>query len=139
MDEWMDDWNRGFLNRKQPVRGQQVKDLMKTDVREHEHSFEVDVELPGFKKDEIKLSLESGYLNISVAKTVNNEEKEEKTGKIIRQERYSGAMSRSFYVGDDITEEDIKAKLDNGVLCLTIPKKEAKPVKPEKKMIAIEG
>ena len=102
----------------------------------------MDIELPGFHKDEVQLSLENGYLNITAAKGLDKdekEEKEEKTGKLIRQERYAGSMSRSFYVGEDVTEEDIKAKLEHGVLSLQIPKKEAKPQLPEKKYIAIEG
>ena len=92
-----------------------------------------------FHKDEVQLSLENGYLNITAAKGLDKDEKDKKTGKLIRQERYAGSMSRSFYVGEDLTEEDIKAKLEHGVLSLQIPKKEAKPQLPEKKYIAIEG
>ena len=101
--------------------------------------YEVDIELPGFHKDEVQLSLENGYLNIVAAKGLDKDEKDKKTGKLIRQERYAGNLSRSFYVGEDITEDDIKAKLEHGVLSLQIPKKEAKPQLPEKKYIAIEG
>ena len=119
--------------------GHNAKNLMKTDVREHDDSYEVDIELPGFHKDEVHLSLENGYLNIAAAKGLDKDEKDKKTGKLIRQERYAGGMSRSFYVGEDITEEDVKAKLEHGVLSLQIPKKEAKPQLPEKKYIAIEG
>lgn len=119
--------------------GHNAKNLMKTDVREHDGGYEVDIELPGFHKDEVHLSLENGYLNITAAKGLDKDEKDKKTGKLIRQERYAGSMSRSFYVGEDITEEDIKAKLEHGVLSLQIPKKEAKPQLPEKKYIAIEG
>ena len=111
----------------------------KTDVREHDDSYEVDIELPGFHKDEVQLSLENGYLNITAAKGLDKDEKDKKTGKLIRQERYAGSMSRSFYVGEDVTEEDIKAKLEHGILSLQIPKKETKPQLPEKKYIAIEG
>ncbi len=108
-------------------------------TREHDDSYEVDIELPGFHKDEVQLSLENGCLNITAAKGLDKDEKDKKTGKLIRQERYAGSMSRSFYVGEDVTEEDIKAKLEHGVLSLQIPKKEAKPQVPEKKYIAIEG
>lgn len=107
---------------------------MKTDVKETDEGYEVDVDLPGFHKDEIKLDLNNGYLTISTEKSLNKENK----GKMLRQERYVGTMQRSFYVGESITEDDIKAKFENGVLSLMIPKKEA-PKVPEKKQILIEG
>ena len=110
---------------------------MKTDVREHDDSYEVDVDLPGFKKEEIKLNLENGYLTIATEKALEKKQ-ENKKDKVLRQERYSGTMQRSFYVGDSVTEEDIKAKYENGVLSLTIPKKEQQKVN-EKKQILIEG
>jgi HSP20 family molecular chaperone IbpA len=94
------------------------------------------MDLPGFKKDEINLELQNGYLTISATKALDQEKKE--SGKVIRQERYSGAMQRSFYVGDNLSEEDVKAKFENGVLRLSVPKKEARKV-PEKKSIQIEG
>ena len=131
MDRWFDDMDREFAQMEKPLYGHNAKNVMKTDVREHDDSYEVDIELPGFHKDEVQLSLENGYLNITA--------EDKKTGKLIRQERYAGSMSRSFYVGEDVTEEDIKAKLEHGVLSLQIPKKEAKPQVPEKKYIAIEG
>ena len=109
---------------------------MKTDVHEGENEYEVDIDLPGFKKDEIKLSLENGYLSVGTVKARDNDKKNRK-GKVIRRERYMGSMHRSFYVGEGVTEEDIKAKFEDGVLKLDIPKKEAKL--PEKKLIAIEG
>ncbi|MBQ7501756.1 Hsp20/alpha crystallin family protein [bacterium] len=139
MDEWFNDWDREFFGKKNPLYGRNAKHLMKTDVREHEDCFEIDVEVPGFHKDEIKLTLEDGCLNITAAKGLDREQKDEKSGKIIRQERYSGSLSRSFYVGDALKEEDIKAKLEHGVLRLQLPKKENKPALPEKKTIAIEG
>ena len=117
--------------------GKHAPHVMKTDVKEHEDKFEVDIDLPGFKKDEIQLELQNGYLSISASKGVDKEEKDKK-GKLIRQERYSGAMQRSFYVGKGVTEEDIKAKFEDGVLKLDIPKKDA-PKIPEKKTIMIEG
>ena len=139
MDRWMSDMDREFAWMEKPLYGHNARNLMKTDVREHDDDFEVDIELPGFHKDEVQLSLENGYLNITAAKGLDKDEKDKKTGTLIRQERYAGSMSRSFYVGEDLTEEDIKAKLEHGVLTLQIPKKEAKPQLPEKKYIAIEG
>ncbi len=139
MDRWMSEMDREFNRIEKPLYGHNSKNLMRTDVREHEDSYELDVELPGFQKDEVQLTLENGYLNISAAKGLNKEEKDKKTGKTIRQERYTGAMSRTFYVGEDVTEEDIKARLEHGVLSLQIPKKEKNPALPEKKTISIEG
>ncbi len=139
MDRWFNDMDREFARMEKPLYGHNAKYLMKTDVRERDDGYEVDIELPGFHKDEVQLSLENGYLNIVAAKGLDKDEKDKKTGKLIRQERYAGNLSRSFYVGEDITEDDIKAKLEHGVLSLQIPKKEAKPQLPEKKYIAIEG
>ena len=116
--------------------GKHAAHVMRTDVREHDDGYEVDIDLPGFKKEEISLSLENGYLTVSASKGLDKKE-ENKKGKLIRQERYMGSMQRSFYVGEGVTEEDIKAKFEDGVLKLDIPKKEAKL--PEKKLIAIEG
>ncbi|MBR0456288.1 MAG: Hsp20/alpha crystallin family protein [Firmicutes bacterium] len=115
----------------------QASNLMKTDVRELEDHYEVDIDLPGFKKEEIKLELEKGKLTVSAARNTSEEEKNEE-GKVIRQERYMGSMQRSFYVGEFITEEDVKARFEDGVLKLAVPKKEA-PKLPEKKSITIEG
>lgn len=117
--------------------GKNAANVMKTDVHEHDGGYEVDIDLPGFKKDEIKLALENGYLLVSAAKGLDKDEKDKK-GRIIRQERYTGAMQRNFYVGEALTEEDIKAKYEDGVLKLQIPKKDAKEIR-EKKTIAIEG
>ena len=120
-----------------PTNGKSTSHLMKTDVRETETAYELAIDLPGVKKEDVKLTLENGVLSISTARNLNKEEKEEKTGRVIRRERYSGAMSRSFYVGDNLAAEDISARMENGVLSLTIPKKG--PKLPEKKTIAIEG
>lgn len=117
--------------------GKHAARLMKTDVHEQEDHYEVDIDLPGFKKEEISLNLEDGYLIVAAAKGLDKDEKTKK-GRLIRQERYAGSMQRSFYVGEDLTEEDIKAKFENGVLRLTLPKKET-PKVPEKKTILIEG
>lgn len=134
-DNWMDfPFERDFWGR---TNNKTSKNLMKTDIREHDAGYELDIDLPGFKKDEIKVELENGYLTISATKGANNDEQDKK-GKYIRRERYTGTMQRSFYVGDDVTQEDIKAKFENGILRLSIPKKDAKAVET-KKTIAIEG
>lgn len=116
--------------------GKHAKNLMKTDIRETDTSYELDIDLPGFSKDEITVQLENGYLSISAAKGLDKDQ-ENKDGKYIRRERYAGSMSRTFYVGDQLTEQDIQAKFENGILQLTVPKKEAKQVEG-RKYIAIE-
>lgn len=135
-----DDFDRGFFrgfNRpERELYGKNASHMMKTDVKETEEAYEVDMDLPGFRKDEIKLELNNGYLTISTEKSLEKKQ-EDKGGKILRQERYSGAMQRSFYVGTSLKEEDIRARYENGVLSLTIPKKEVNKV-PEKKTILIE-
>ena len=123
------------INRK--LYGKHSGRMMKTDVHEHDDHYEADIDLPGFKKDEIELNLENGYLTVSASRGLDKDEKDKK-GKLIRQERYAGAMQRSFYVGEHVKEEDVKAKFEDGVLKLTVPKKEAEKV-PEKKLIQIEG
>ena len=128
---------RGFGNVDHALYGKHAQHMMKTDVKELEDSYEVDVDLPGFKKDEIHLELNNGYLTISTEKTLEKDN-EDKKGKMLRQERYSGVMQRSFFVGEHLTEEDIKASYDSGVLHVIIPKKDA-PKAPEKKTILIEG
>ena len=133
-DDFDRDFFRGFSRPEHVLYGKNASRMMKTDVKETDEGYEVDVDLPGFNKDEIKLELNNGYLTISTEKSLNKENK----GKMLRQERYVGTMQRSFYVGGSITEEDIKAKYENGVLSLLIPKKEAKK-EPEKKTILIEG
>ena len=138
-DDFMDfPFNDDFWGRKNPLYGKNAKRMMKTDIRETEGSYELDVDLPGFKKDEIKASLENGYLTISAAKGLDKDEKD-KDGKYIRQERYAGAMSRSFYVGEEVTQDEIKAKYEDGILKLSIPKKEKKPAVEQDNHIAIEG
>ena len=133
-DDWMD---FGFPEVDKALYGKHANNVMKTDVKETKDSYEVDIDLPGFKKDEISAQLDNGYLTISASKGLDKEEKN-KEGKYIRKERYAGAMSRSFYVGENITQEDIKAKYEDGILRLSVPKKEAKAVE-NKKYIAIEG
>ena len=133
-DDWMD---FGFPEVDKTLYGKHANNVMKTDVKETDTGYEVDIDLPGFKKDEINAQLDNGYLTISAAKGLDKDEKDKK-GKYIRKERYAGAMSRSFYVGEGITQEDIKAKYEDGILRLSVPKKEAKAVE-NKKYIAIEG
>ena len=111
--------------------------LMKTDVQETENDYELEIDLPGCKKDQINVKLEEGYMTISASKG-HDVEKKDRHGKIIRQERFSGAMQRSFYVGDAVKTEDVKAKFEDGVLKLTIPKKELQAL-PANNTIAIEG
>ena len=137
-DDWMDfPFERDFWGRKNPLYGKNAKNLMKTDIREHNEGYELDIDLPGFKKDEITIDLDNGYLTISAAKGLDKDGQDKK-GKYIRKERYAGAVQRSFYVGDAVTEEDVKAKFEDGILRLSIPKKDAKAVET-KKTIAIEG
>ena len=134
-DDFMDDF--GFPDVNKELYGKHAKNVMKTDVMELEDGYEIIMDLPGFKKDEIEIMLENGYLNVSATKGLDKDESD-KAGKYIRRERYAGSMSRSFYVGDDITHEDIHAKFENGILKLDVPKKEAKAVEA-KKRVAIEG
>ena len=133
-DDWMD---FGFPEVDKTLYGKHANNVMKTDVKETDTGYEVDIDLPGFKKDEINAQLDNGYLTISAAKGLDKDEKDKK-GKYIRKERYAGAMSRSFYVGEGVTQDDIKAKYEDGILRLSVPKKEAKAVE-NKKYIAIEG
>ena len=127
-----------FTSKKNPLYGKNASRVMKTDIKENEGSYELDIDLPGFKKDEITAELKDGYLTVSAAKGLDKDE-EDKKGHYIRLERYSGAMSRTFYVGEDVKQEDIKAKFENGILSLSVPKPvEQKKVETSKR-IAIEG
>lgn len=117
--------------------GKHAAQVMKTDVHEHDDHYEIVIDLPGFKKDQINLELQNGYLTVSAAKGLDKDEKTEK-GKLIRQERYAGAMQRSFYIGDTVTEADVKAKFEDGVLNICVPKAEPKKLENHK-YIAIEG
>ena len=137
-DDWFDFPSlRELRNIDRRLYGRNANREMKTDVKEHEDHYEVDIDLPGFKKEEIQLSLEGGYLTVSAAKGLDKNQ-EDKKGTLIRQERYAGSLQRSFYVGEALEEADIHAKFENGVLSLEIPKKEEKQL-PEKKTILIEG
>ena len=119
--------------------GHNAKNIMKTDIKEHKDGYELEIDLPGFHKDEIQAELKDGYLTISAAKQLNQDEKEKESGKYIRRERYSGSCQRSFYVGDEITQEDIKAEFKHGILRLFVPKKEAVPEVEQRKFVSIEG
>ena len=130
-------YDKDMKNVEKKLYGRKASHVMKTDIKETDNGYELVVDLPGFTKDEVQATLENGYLTISAAKGLDKDE-EDKKGKYIRKERYAGTMQRSFYVGDAITHEDIKAKFENGILSLTIPKKDAKAVET-KKSIAIEG
>lgn len=127
-DDWMD---FSFPDVDKALYGKHAKNVMKTDVKETDNSYEVDIDLPGFKKDEIEAKLENGYLTISAAKGLDKEEKEEKDGKYIRKERYSGAMSRSFYVGDELKQEDIKAKYEMVFLNFQFRRRSKRKLRPQ--------
>lgn len=133
-DDWMD---FSFPEVDKVLYGKHANRVMKTDVKENDKDYEIDVDLPGFKKDDVKLQLKNGYLSIEASKGLDKNEKDD-DGKYIRRERYAGSMSRSFYVGDGVTQSDVHAKFEDGILRLTVPKKEHKEVK-EDKYIAIEG
>ena len=136
-DDWMGFPMREFENMDRKLYGKHAGNVMKTDVRENEEDYEIETDLPGFKKDQINVKLEDGYLTISAAKGVDKDKKD-RHGKIIRQERCSGAVSRSFYVGGAVRKDDVKAKFEDGVLKLTIPKAEIAGL-PENNTICIEG
>ena len=118
--------------------GYQTNDLMRTDVKETENGYDVSIDMPGVKKEDVKAELTDGYLTISASVNQDNDEKDAE-GRYIRRERYSGSFSRSFYVGEDVTQEDIKARFEDGTLKLSVPKKEQQPQVEEKKYIAIAG
>ena len=119
--------------------GRHAKNMMKTDIKELEGGYELEMDLPGFTKEEVTAELKDGYLTISAAKGLDKDEQEKETGKYIRRERYAGACQRSFYVGEDVTEQDIKAEFKHGMLKLFVPKKEAQPKVENKKYVTIEG
>ena len=112
--------------------------FMKTDIKETDQSYELDIDLPGFKKEDVSAQLENGYLTIKSSTSTDNGTKDN-NGKYIRRERFVGNCSRSFYVGEAVTQEDIRARFEDGTLKLTVPKKDAKPAAEQKKYITIEG
>ena len=139
-DEMFDDMFNNVMpmvaGRRNPLYGKHSKNLMKTDVRETADSYELDIDLPGFKKDEVNVELKNGYLTIQASKGLDKDESDKK-GKYIRQERYAGACSRSFYVGEDVEAGEVAAKFENGILQLSIPKKEHKQL-PQNSTIQIQ-
>ena len=130
--------DREMRNTEKKLYGKHAGNVMKTDIKESDEGYKLMIDLPGFTKDEVQVTLKDGYLTISAEKGLDKDEQEKDTGRYIRRERYSGACSRSFYVGEAVTEEDIKANFQHGILTLNVPKKEAKAVNA-KKTIAIEG
>ena len=130
------DFDREFDRMMRPLYGKHSQNMMKTDVRETENSYELDIDLPGFKKDEITVQLDNGYLSISASKGLDKDE-EKKDGKYIRRERYAGSMNRTFYVGSQLTQQDIQAKFEDGILKISVPKKDVQQIE-QNKYIAIE-
>lgn len=138
-EDWMDfPFRSVFSDRQNPIVKNYTAGMMKTDIKDKDGFYELDMELPGFKKEDVNAQLRDGYLTITANQNVSNEEKDEK-GNYIRQERYTGQCSRSFFVGKDLKEEDIKAKFENGMLYLKFPKEDAREKVEENKFIAIEG
>ena len=137
-DDFFDDDFSMFpaLTGRNPLYGKHAKNLMKTDVRETENTYALDIDLPGFKKDEISIDLKDGYLSISAAKGLDRDQ-EDKKGKYIRQERYAGACSRSFFVGEGVEPKDVSAKFEDGILKISLPKQVKKEL-PQSPRIAIE-
>ena len=134
-------FNDGFgmfpvMNARNELYGKRGKNLMKTDVRETANSYELDVDLPGFKKDEVHVDLKNGYLSISAAKGVDRDQQDQE-GRYIRQERFAGACSRSFYVGDAVEPEDVSARFEDGILRISLPKQVRKQL-PQSTAIAIQ-
>ena len=136
-DDMLDfDFDKEFDRMMRPLYGKHSQNMMKTDVRETEDSYELDIDLPGFKKDEITIQLDNGYLSISASKGLDKNE-ENKDGKYIRRERYAGSMNRTFYVGSQLTQQDIQAKFEDGILKISVPKKDVQQIE-QNKYIAIE-
>ena len=137
-DDFMDDFSfPTFPNVDKELYGKHAKNLMKTDVKETENAYEIDIDLPGFKKEDVKIQLKNGYLNIQATREEKKDEKDDK-GKYVRRERYTGTCNRSFYVGSSIKHEDIHAKYENGILHVTFPKEETKKEAEEKKFVSID-
>ena len=136
-DNLFDDFFNDFARPSYTVKNIPTNGLMKTDIKETTDGYELKIELPGYKKEDVKAQLKDGYMTISASTSQSNDEKDS-DGKYIRRERYVGSSSRSFYVGEDITEEDIKASFENGILNINIPKKQPQPKVEEHKYITIE-
>ena len=142
-DDFMSDFpffdDRDLRRTERKLYGHRAKQLMKTDIKETDDAYEVEMDLPGFRKEDIKVSLENGYLTVSAEKGLDKNEKDDKTGRYLRRERYSGACERSFYVGDQLTEQDIKGQFKHGILKLLVPKKDMSSIEDQKTYIPIEG
>lgn len=137
-DEFMEEpFERFFQPEHDVVFGKRGKNLLKTDVKEKNGNYEVEMDLPGFHKEDVKVQLENGYLTVSASRGMNKDKKDNE-GNYIRRERYAGECARSFYVGDAVKQEEVKAKFENGILTLTIPKKQEKKALPSSNFIAIE-
>lgn len=136
-DDFLDDFYRPAVRRAPQRAMAPVNTVMKTDVKETDQAYELDIDLPGYKKEDVKAELKDGYMTVTASRSTENDEKDD-NGKYIRRERFMGTCSRSFYVGDVVTEEDITAKFEDGILKVVVPKKEAKPQVEENKYIAIE-
>ena len=137
LDNFVNDFAFPYAPAKK-VYGKEAAPLMRTDVKETKTGYELEIELPGVKKEDVKAELKDGYLTVSAVSNKQTDEKNSE-GKYLRRERYSGSCSRSFYVGEGVKQEDIKAKFEDGTLKLEIPKEEAKPAVEQKKYISIEG
>ena len=142
LDDFFDDFpfydEKAARKAEKKLYGRKAARLMKTDIKELEDGYQLEMDLPGFHKDEIQMTLEDGYLTVEAEKGTE-QESEKKQSRYIRRERYSGACARSFYVGDAVNQEDIKAEFKHGILKVFVPKKEAQPVVEESKHIPIEG
>ena len=141
-DDWFDEfpfYDRDMKDTEKKLYGKKADRIMKTDIKETDNGYELEIDLPGFTKDEIKASLDDGYLTISAAKGLDKDEQEKESGRYIRREHYAGACQRSFYVGEGVKQEDIKGEFKHGILKLFVPKVEAKKAVEGNKYIAIEG
>lgn len=137
-NNFFDDFmNFSFPDVEKTLYGKHAAHMMSTDLKETENGYEMSIDLPGFKKDEVQVQLKDGYLTISAAKGLDKDEQDKK-GNYIRRERYAGSSSRSFYVGSGVKNEDVHAKFENGVLRLSLPKKAAEEIEADK-YISIEG
>lgn len=142
-DDFMTDFpffdDKDMRNTERKLYGHHARQLMKTDIKESDQGYELEMDLPGFKKEEVVVTLDNGYLTVSAKKGLDEEEHDETNGKYIRKERYSGSCERSFYVGEQVTQDDIKGEFKHGILRLLVPKKDPKSVEDKKTYISIEG